>query len=179
MKRPNFFKSIGTAFLAGTLLFSIYSCDANNQSTAEEAEDVYETAETTEVNDVEVANEDEWDYDREYTYADRTMVGDRIRNEINEAERSLEQIDARMEQMGNDIEAETRQEWEETKASVEAERQALNARLQEVEAATEDSWNNVRTEVNNTFKKWDAEWDKLRNRDLDVDVDVNTTPEND
>jgi hypothetical protein len=184
MKRPNFFKSLGAIALAGAFTFSIASCDNQREASDTELEDVYgedpyETPENTDLNNDNVSYRDggEWDYDREYAYTDRTMYEDRLRYDIDRADQSLERLDTRMEEMGDNIEAETRREWEETKTTLQRERDQLNMRLQEVENATENTWQDVRNNVNETFRNWDREWDELRNSDLDVDVDVNDDDE--
>ena len=158
--------------MAGALTFSIASCDNNRESNYTEAEDSYETTDNTKLNNPSVEYTGEWDYDRYYAYTDRTMFEDRLRYDIDRADQSLERIDDRMEEMGDNIETSTRQQWQETKASLERERNQLNQRLQEVENATENSWQNVKNDVNSTFRDWDREWDKLKKTDIDVDVDV-------
>lgn len=177
MKRTNIFKSIGTFLIAGVFATSFAACDSAERkgSTYAGAEEIVE-AEQTRINEPSIGYENgEYNIDQEYAYEDRELVRNRLQQDIDRADRSLEQIDSEMEREGNNMEAGTRQEWEETKQSLERERTRLNQRLEEVEQSTEENWERVRNDVNTTLRDWEREWEELRTKDVDVDVNVRDT----
>ena len=173
MKRNNFFKSTGTFLMAGVFAFSFAACgDGSERSTYEGSEEIVEE-EQTEMNDATVGYENgEYNIDQEYAYEDRELVRNRLREDIDRADRSLERIGTQMEQTGKNVTADTRREWEETERKLREERERLNMRLQEVENSTKENWEKVRNDVNTTLRDWEREWEKLENKDLDVDVNV-------
>lgn len=184
MKRTNFFKSAGSLLMAGVFATTFAACDSAERkgSTYEGAEEVVET-EQTEINEPTVGYENgeyttgteacaDYNMDQEYAYEDRELVRNRIQQDIDRADRRLEEIDTEMETTGTNAEANTRQEWEESKQKIQRERDRLNQRLQEVESSTEENWERVRNDVNSTLKDWEREWEGLRNKDVDVDVNV-------
>lgn len=183
MKRTNFFKSAGSLFVAGMLAATFVACDSSSdRSTVDGAEEVVETE--TEINEPAVGFEDgeynttttDYDLDREYTYEDRELVKNRIQEDIDRADRSLESIDTKLETEAETIDEEARREWEESKQELAQERDRLNQRLQEVENSTEADWERVRNDVNTTLRDWEKEWEELRAKDIDVDVDVQEEP---
>lgn len=186
MKRTNFFKSAGSLFVAGMFAATLVACDSrSDRSTMDGAEREVET-EQTEINEPTIGYEDgeysntttgtTYDLDREYTYEDRELVRNRIQEDIDRADRSLERIDTKLETEGETIDEEARRDWEESKQELAQERDRLNQRLQEVENSTEDNWERVRNDVNTTLRDWEKEWEDLRSKDIDVDVDVQDEP---
>jgi hypothetical protein len=176
MKRNNIFKSAGTLLVAGLFATTFAACDGDtnsqNGSTYEGAEEVVE-AEETRINQPTVEYENgDYNVDQEYAYEDRELVRNRIRQDIDRADRSLEQINSDMERNGENAEAQTRQEWEETKQKIQRERDRLSQRLEEVENSTEQNWERVRNDVNTTLRDWEREWENMRTKDVDVDVNV-------
>lgn len=172
MKRNNFFKSAGSLLIAGVFATTFAACDSGERSTYEGAEEVVGT-EQTEINEPTVGYENgEYNIDQEYAYEDRELVRNRLNEDIDRADRSLERIETDMQQGAQTADAETRQEWEETKRKIEQERERLNARLQDVENSTEENWEKVRNDVNSTLRDWEKEWEKLETKDVDVDVNV-------
>ncbi|WP_224995998.1 hypothetical protein [Cesiribacter sp. SM1] len=176
MKRNNIFKSAGTLLVAGIFATTFAACDGDTNrqkgSTYEGAEEIVE-AEETRINQPTVEYENgDYNIDQEYAYEDRELVRNRLRQDIDRADRSLEQIEADMERGGENVEAQTRQEWEESKQAIQRERDRLSQRLDEVENSTEQNWERVRNDVNTTLRDWEREWDNLRNKDVDVDVNV-------
>lgn len=168
----NFFKSAGTLLVAGVFATTFAACDSGERSTYEGAEEVVE-AEETQINEPTIGYENgEYNIDQEYAYEDRELVRNRLRQDIDRADRSLERIETDMERSGENVEATTRQEWEESKQKIERERERLNQRLQEVEQSTEENWEKVRNDVNTTLRDWEREWEQLENKDVDVDVNV-------
>lgn len=176
MKRKNIFKSAGSLLVAGVFATTFAACGDSEQSTYRGAEEPYETADRTDnttLNEPTVGYQDgEYDLNRDYTYEDREMVSNRLRTDIDRADRSLEEMERDMEQRGENVDAETRREYETNRERLRTERQRLSQRLEEVENSTEENWERVRNDVNNTLRDWEREWDELRNKEVDVDVDV-------
>lgn len=184
MKMTNIFKN-GTLILAGALAFTFASCQGDtesNQSTVREAE---ERVENTEINEPTISyeegeyqevegqemNQANYDYNQEYGYEERELVTDRVRTDLERAERSLESIDERMANETGNIDAEMRREWEETRMGLEQKRDELNQRLNELEQSSEQNWEQVRNEANQSLREFEREWDELKNKDIDVDIE--------
>lgn len=177
------FGRTGSLLLAGAMAFSFASCDTDtrsNQSTVREAENQYET-ETAEEDliDPSIAYEEqdeagEYDYNREYAYEERDVVIDRVRNDLDRAERSLDELGTRMQQESEQASEDMRREWEEARASLEQTRQELNEDLENLERSTEENWTKVRNDANESLRGFEQEWEKLKNTDVDLEVE---TPE--
>jgi hypothetical protein len=178
MKRTNIFKSAGTLLVAGVFATTFTACGDSEQSTYRAEEQRYETAyqtDNTSLNQPSISyQEGEYDVNQEYTYDDREVVSNRLRSDIDRADQSLEVMDRDLEQRGESIDATTRSEYEKNRESLRRERQRLNQRLMEVENSTEENWERVRNDVNNTLREWDREWEELRTRDTEFNTD---TPE--
>lgn len=181
----NIFKS-GSLILAGALALTFTSCredTESNQSTVREAENrvenldevnepsiAYENGEYEEVQNQELG-EAGYDYEREYSYDDREVVLDRVRNDLERADRSLENLTNRMQNDTENIDEQMRKEWEESRVELERRRNDLNQRLSELERSTEQNWEKVRNEANQSLREFEKEWDELRNKDIDVEVE--------
>ena len=187
MKMINIFKN-SSLLIAGALVLSFTSCrqdTESNQSTVRELEDNventenvnepslgYEEGEYEEVQGQELG-ERGYDYEREYGYEDREVVLDRVRNDLDRANRSLENVNQRMQNETENIDEEMRREWETTRQDLERRRDDLNQRLSELERSTEQNWEQVRNEANQSLREFEKEWDELRNKDIDVEVENN------
>lgn len=185
------FKS-GSFFLAGALAFTFASCgeggkDNSNQSIVRETEERVENEEVLneptisygegeyQGTETERTNVTNYDYDREYTYDDRDMVMDRVRNDLDRTERGLETIGKRLEEDAQQLDQEMRQEWEETRQNLEDRRQELNTRLEELETANEQNWEQVRNEANKSLQEFEREWEELKNKDINLEVEDETS----
>lgn len=170
----NIFKTNGLFLLAGAMAFTFAGCDSATRDTSEAIEqegagpDVAETVEPTgSYTDEEYLNN--YDYERDYSYEERDVVIDRVRNDLDRANQSLEEIGQRMEQEGETLSEEARQEWEETRRSLEERRTQLDQDLQELEQATEDNWENVRNDVNESLIGFEQQWEELNNREFGIE----------
>lgn len=184
----NIFKN-GSFFLAGALAFTFASCGGDNtndnQSIVREAEErieddelnepsiTYEEGEYQTTEDTELVN---YDFDREYAYEDREMVMDRVRDDLERTERSLERLDEKLAADAEQLEQATEEEWMETRRNLEERRQDLSMRMEELETATEQNWEQVRNEVHESLQEFEREWEELENMDIDVEVENETNP---
>ena len=185
MKMNNLFDKTGSLLLAGALAFTFSSCDTDsrsNQSIVREAENQYETEtnEQIDVNDpdTDIAYEegmDEgiYDFNNEYSYEERDVVIDRVRDDLERTEESLELLGQRVEQEGAELTEEARAEWDETRQKLELRREELNQDLENLENASQDDWENVRNEANETLLGLQQEWEELRGRGLEEMEDNN------
>ncbi len=190
MKRHNFFKSAGTFLVAGVFATTFAACDSSSdRSTVDGAEEIVETEQTTtndpsaNINEPTVGYENgeynstgtsgTYDVNQQYTYEDRELVRNRLREDIDRADRSLERMGNEAETAGENAAAETKQEREKARETLQRERDRLSQRLEEVENATEENWERVSNDVNSTLRDWEKEWEELRTKNIDIDVDVN------
>lgn len=170
--------------MAGALAFTFTSCETDtrsNQSTVRETENIVE--EDSDINDPSVTyqegeyantGEDTYDYDREYAYEERDVVIDRVRNDLDRADKSLDELGTRMQQESEQGSEDMRREWQEARTNLEQTRQELNEDLENLEKSTEDNWENVRQDANESLRGFEQEWEKLKGTDVDVEVE---TPE--
>ena len=191
MKMNNLFSKTGSLLLAGALAFTFSSCDTDtrsNQSIVREAENQYETEtnEQIDVNDPDtdvaydgMRDEGVYEYNNEYSYEERDVVIDRVRNDLDRTERSLEQLGQRLEQEGAQLSEDARREWDETRKKLELKRDELNQDLENLERSTEDEWENVRNDANETLLGLKQEWEELRNRGIEeIEENDLETPNN-
>ena len=172
----NIFGKNGSLLVAGALAFAFASCDTDtrsNQSTVRETENMYET-ETNEVVDAndpartyEGVEVDNYDYDREYSYEERDVVVDRVRNDLRRTEKSLKQVEEKMKNKSAEAKQDAKENWEEVKADLEKNRQELNTKLEDLESSTQENWEKVRNETNESLREFERDWDELKNRGIE------------
>ena len=177
MKMNNIFGKNGSLLVAGALAFAFASCDTDtrsNQSTVRETEDMYdtETNEVVDVNDPSLNYEegeyvDNYDYDREYSYEERDVVVDRVRNDLRRTEEGLKQVGEKMETKTEQAQQSSQEEWEKVKADLEENRQELNTKLKDLESSTKENWEKVRNETNESLREFERDWDELKNRGIE------------
>ncbi len=184
MKMTNIFGKNGSLLIAGALAFTFASCDTDtrsNQSTQREAENMYET-ETNEganINDPSVTYQegeyqtteaDNYDYNREYSYEERDVVVERVKNDLERAEQSLKQLEQRASDENGDIKG----DLADIREDIQKNREELSNKLEELETSTQDNWENVRNETNESLRGFERDWDELRNRGINNEVSPET-----
>lgn len=183
MKMTNIFGKNGSLLVAGALAFTFASCDTDtrsNQSTQREAENMYETEtnEGADINDPSISYEDgeyqnttanaedNYDYDREYSFEERDVVVERVRNDIQRAEQSLQELEQQMNQTANETNADIKDDLEEIREDLQETREELNEKLQELESSTQENWNEVRTETNESLRNFERDRENMGNRSM-------------
>lgn len=179
MKMNNLFNKTGSLLLAGALAFTFSSCDTDtrsNQSTVREAENQYETEtdQGADINDPSITYDqgeyqtttegDNYDYDQTYSYEQRDLVIDRVRNDLQSAEESLQQLEQQLSTQTQGTGEEVQADLEEIREDLQETREKLNEKLEKLETSTEETWDEVRNETNESLREFDNERENLRNR---------------
>ena len=192
MKLKNIFGKNGSLLMGAALAFSFASCNTDtpsNQSVQREVEEEYDDSD---VNEPEVAYENGeyeteelsaegealetgieepgYNYDDPYGYEEREVVVNKVEEEINRADRTIEELERKLENEGTEANAEVKQEWENTKVKLEEKRNELNNQLNELQSATKEEWEQVRIKTNQTLEELGSEWDEL-SQDLEIDTE--------
>jgi DNA repair exonuclease SbcCD ATPase subunit len=200
MKMTNIFNKRGSLLMAGALAFTFASCDTDTrseQSIKNEAESRYEDGRNVEpgINEPSVTY-DQGEYqttdeqqvaDRQgqedfsyYDYDNREQLIERVRNDLDRAQQSLEQLNQRIESESAEADTQTRQTWEEGRREIEEKRTELDQQLQEAEKTSEENWEQVRNDISETINELEQEWEELRKKDVKLeginDQDPNVDP---
>ena len=175
----NLFNKTGSLLIAGALAFTFSSCDTDtrsNQSIVREAENQYETEtdQGADINDPSITYEEGeyqnttegeiYDYDQPYSYEQRDLVIDRVRNEIKSAEESLQQLEEQLSTQTQETGEEVQADLEELRDDLQESREKLNEKLEKLETSTEETWDEVRIETNENLREFDQERENFRNR---------------
>lgn len=187
MKMPNIFNKNGSLIIAGALAFTFASCDTDtrsNQSVKNETESRYEDGRTADegVNDPSISY-DQGEYNttdenmqmsnnrmndediNQYSYQERDQLIERVRNDLNQAQQSMEQLN---QQYGENADEQTRQTWEESRRSLEERQNQASQKLEEAERSTEENWEQVKNGISESLNELEEEWDKLKEKDINI-----------
>lgn len=192
MKMNNIFGKNGSLLVAGALAFTFASCDTDTrseQSIKNETESRYEDGRTADegVNDPSISYDqgeynttpggdnvqmsdrrmEQEDFDQ-YSYQDREQLIERVRNDLNRAQQSMEQLNQRFEEGAAETDQQARQTWEESRTSLQERQTELNQWLDEAEASTEDNWEQVKNNISESLDELESEWDKLKEKDINI-----------
>ncbi|WP_017731554.1 sll1863 family stress response protein [Nafulsella turpanensis] len=197
MKLKNIFGKNGALLLGAAMTFAFTSCNTDvksNQSIQREVEEEYDDSDINEpevtYENGEYVDEEEnvervsageepvttglgepgYNYDDPYGYEEREVVVNKVEEELNRANRTINELERKIEEEGDVVNAELKQEWEKAKVELEEKRTELNDQLEELETATEDEWEQVRIKTNQTLEELGAEWDEL-SQDLEIDTE--------
>lgn len=173
MKRNIFIKTFSTSFLATALAFSFAACgDSGERSTVQGAEEIIEEEEEN-LNNPSVVYEDgeygvvtdnvNYNIDQEYVYEERTIVSDRLREDIDRIDSTLERINLEREELGAEADPQRIEEWQLFEVMLERNRTMLNQTLMKVENSSEENWNEIRRDVNTSLRSWEKEWEQYEN----------------
>lgn len=200
MKMTNIFSQKGSFLIAGALAFTFASCDTDTrseQSIKNEAESRYEDGRNVEpginepsvtydqgeyqtTNEQQAANGERQEDFSYYDYENREQLIERVRNDLDRAQQSLEQLNQRIESGAAETDTQTRQTWEEGRRDIEEKRTELDQQLQEAEKTTEENWEQVRNDISETLSELEQEWEELRKKDVKLeginDKDPNVDP---
>lgn len=188
MKMNNIFGKNGSLLMAGALAFTFASCDTDtrsNQSIKNETESRYEDSriEDDNINDPSITYEEgdyitnddnmqmsdnrmeQEDFDQ-YSYQDRDQLIERVRNDLNRAQQSMEQLNQQFKEGATETEQQVRETWEESRRDLEEKQTELDQRLGEAESATEENWEQVKNNINESLDELESEWDKLKENDI-------------
>lgn len=188
MKMNNIFGKNGSLLMAGALAFTFASCDTDtrsNQSIKNETESRYEDSriEDDNINDPSITYEEgdyitnddnmqmsdnrmeQEDFDQ-YSYQDRDQLIERVRNDLNRAQQSMEQLNQQFKEGATETEQQVRETWEESRRDLEEKQTELDQRLGEAESATEENWEQVKNNINESLDELESEWDKLKEKDI-------------
>lgn len=191
MKMNNIFGKNGSLLIAGALAFTFASCDTDTrseQSVKNETESRYEDGRTADdgVNDPSITY-DQGEYNttddnmqmsdnrmgqediNQYSYQDRDQLIERVRNDLNRAQQSMEQLSQQLEEGAAETDQQASESWEESRRGLEERQTELNQRLTEAESSTEENWEQVKNNISESLNELEQEWDKLKEKNINID----------
>lgn len=188
MKMTDIINKISTLCLAGALAFTLASCDTDTrseQSIVREAENEYETETNTgvEINEPTIGYEDGeyledgepeglYNYNEPYTYEERDLVIQKVRNDLQRADQSLEQLEEKIKTDGGQ---EAQEDLETMQQKLEESREKLSNQLGELETATEEEWERVRTQTDESLQEIERELKVMKETGVNYDEDIDNT----
>ena len=167
MKMTSILNKTATLFLSGALAFTFASCgtENGNEQAIEETDTEIGTEEevvSPVPEEMDGTAEAVYNNDRDYTYEDRELVIERVRNELQRTEESLKRIEEKIEKEGQAADQEMQQEWASLQQDLQEIRQDLDKQLQELEATSQENWEKVRNETRESLKGFEEDWEALR-----------------
>ena len=192
MKLNNIFGINRSLLLGAALAFTFASCNTDTKSNQSVVREVEEEYDDSDVNEPDVAYENGeyeteevsaegealetgleepgYNYDDPYGYEEREVVVNKVEEELNRADRTINELERKLETEGTEASAGARQEWEKAKVELEEKRNELNNQLEELQSATKGEWDQVRIKTNQTLEELGSEWDEL-SQDLELDTE--------